>query len=201
MIRAKEGDRLIHSAAVIITFFLFKNNLIHNKEKRIAIYGFEILFSSILNIVLAIVIGALFHQLIDTIIFVAILIFARSFCGGYHADTYLKCNIIFCGNLCLVLILSRLLTGMPIRFFLLLWLVIFAIITIYAPIENKYKSIDSIQKRIAKKISVILCGIVGTISIMLMPQYSHIAYILFLTYLSIVFMMIIEIQKKGGNKT
>lgn len=86
---------MITSLAQRIANFLFKNNAIDEKKIDIYIYGFEIIISSCINIIIATILGILFSQLIECLIFLLSFIFLRKYCGGYHANTYSKCNIIF----------------------------------------------------------------------------------------------------------
>ena len=58
-------------------------------------YGIEITISSILNILIILTISLLFNALIDGFIFLLIFIPTRQFTGGFHADSYLKCNLTF----------------------------------------------------------------------------------------------------------
>lgn len=59
-------------------------------------YGIEISISSLLNIVLVVIAGILIHHIIESIVFLSLFILIRSFTGGYHADTYFRCNLLMC---------------------------------------------------------------------------------------------------------
>ena len=67
-------------------------------------YGIEISISSLLNIVLVVIAGILIHHIIESIVFLTLFILIRSFTGGYHADTYFRCNLLMCTTFILSLI-------------------------------------------------------------------------------------------------
>lgn len=73
-------------------FYLVKNGLIEQDKMAIYKYGYEILIS---NISVALIVRAIFSEFIESIIFLMVFAIMRKYCGGYHANTYLKCEIIF----------------------------------------------------------------------------------------------------------
>lgn len=64
-------------------------------ERAILVYGYEIILSSALSFAAVIVFGVAFCKLFEAIIFFLTFYFIRRRTGGYHADTYFKCNLIF----------------------------------------------------------------------------------------------------------
>lgn len=61
-------------------------------------YGIEITISSMLNIVLVLLMGALTGHLLESVIYLAVFIAVRVITGGYHADTYFRCNLLMCST-------------------------------------------------------------------------------------------------------
>ncbi len=59
-------------------------------------YGIEISISSFLNIFLVLLLGIIINHIAESIIFLLLFILIRSFTGGYHADTYFRCNLLMC---------------------------------------------------------------------------------------------------------
>ena len=58
-------------------------------------YGIEITLSTILNILIILILSLIYGSFFTGIIFLLVFIPLRKFTGGYHADTYMKCNIVF----------------------------------------------------------------------------------------------------------
>lgn len=76
-------------------------------EQEIYQYGFEIALSSILNLIIVLTIGIIFNSILSSIIFIFCFYLIRKQTGGYHADSYLKCNIIFGATFTLVILISH----------------------------------------------------------------------------------------------
>ena len=51
-----------------------------------------------LNIVLVLLMGALTGHLLESVIYLAVFIAVRVITGGYHADTYFRCNLLMCST-------------------------------------------------------------------------------------------------------
>lgn len=105
---------MITALAQYIAGCLLRNDIIESEKLDIYIYGFEVMISSISGFAIALVLGLAFSQLLECILFLIIFVSLRSFCGGYHADTYLKCNIIFAVTITLVMLILKLVPQYPI---------------------------------------------------------------------------------------
>ncbi|MCD7840625.1 MAG: accessory gene regulator B family protein, partial [Erysipelotrichaceae bacterium] len=98
---------MITSMAHYIAVFLLKNDVINKENLNIYIYGFELMISSGINIVTTIVLGVLFSKLTECLVFLISFILLRKYCGGYHANSYLKCNTIFTTNIIIVVLILK----------------------------------------------------------------------------------------------
>ena len=80
----------------IILNFMIKNNVISKDTEEIEFYryGIEITLSSLINIALISIIGIVTNYTFESTMFLAVFIIMRSFTGGYHANTYIKCNLV-----------------------------------------------------------------------------------------------------------
>ena len=76
-----------------ITNMLIKKNLIPIENKEIYLYGFEIITSSIVYALIFLISALITSTLLSSLVFFVGFYFIRKFCGGFHADTYLKCHI------------------------------------------------------------------------------------------------------------
>lgn len=98
---------MITSLAQSIACFLVRNGIIQSENLDIYIYGFEVMISNAISIFIGIVLGLAFSQLIEIASFLFIFVLLRRFCGGYHAQTYLRCNIVFAINITIVLLILK----------------------------------------------------------------------------------------------
>lgn len=167
-------------------------------------YGIEISISSLLNIVLVVIAGILIHHIIESIVFLSLFILIRSFTGGYHADTYFRCNLLMCTTFILTALANSIFSN---KFSLLIIIVLICvtelIVSILGPIENKNKPIDDSKKIKLKITGTAMTSIINCAGLILRESYLG-TMIIFTTFL-IVFLMIAakvkeaKIQERGGN--
>lgn len=94
---------MITSIARYVTDFLLRENVICAEYADLYTYGFEVIQAGAVNIMIVLFMGLLFDQLINGLIFWLAFCMLRKFCGGYHADTYLKCNLLLALNVGMVM--------------------------------------------------------------------------------------------------
>lgn len=148
--------------------YLISSEVIEDNMDCIAYYryGFEITISSLLNIIIILLIGALTHHLPESIAFLLCFIPVRLFTGGYHADTYFKCNTVF-AILFSILILIFSYTVNHITNYAVLAMTIFSLTVFISecPIEHPNKKLNTKQKKRSKIISIILGVVYGTLGL------------------------------------
>ena len=103
-------------------------------------YGIEITISSMLNVVLVLLMGALTGHLLESVIYLAVFIAVRVITGGYHADTYFRCNLLMCSTFIATAFLNDKVCGY-INIWVIAAFVVFEeiIAFVFCPVENKNK--------------------------------------------------------------
>ncbi len=183
--------------AVKIADFLCKNNTIRDEDKDIYIYGFEIFFSNLINFTIVVVLGYLLNELAHAALFYIAFVVTRSYSGGYHASTYLKCNIAFASVFILTMIISRLsLPGISLIYLLVFLAIYVGCILEYAPIENSNKPLSEPGKNKYRKISIVISMCWTVIVIALYFIAKEYATTLTLTLVMIAMLMLIEVNKR-----
>ena len=88
---------MIHTISRNITEFLVKYSVEDKCDLhwKVCCYGIEVTISTLLNCLIVFLIGIFFNMFAESIVFLAAFTPLRIYSGGYHADTYLKCNLIF----------------------------------------------------------------------------------------------------------
>ncbi len=86
---------MINKISKNVAVFFIKNNLVQEDEIDIYIYGLQLIISSILGISIILFFGIISERLTDSLIFLFCFIILRQYSGGYHANSYLKCNLYF----------------------------------------------------------------------------------------------------------
>ena len=87
---------------------LIKNEIVSSEDREIYIYGFEIIISSFFGASSVLFLGIILRSVIESLVFLIIFIVIRQCCGGYHANSYIKCIISFVLVFVLVIIGQRL---------------------------------------------------------------------------------------------
>ena len=72
-----------------------KNGICNSDEIEKVEYGTIVLLSTLIGFGSIFIIGLIFGKLLETLVFSLIFSILRSFTGGYHATTPLKCNLTY----------------------------------------------------------------------------------------------------------
>lgn len=108
----KQGDKMNYLISKILTFITEQNGISNDEEVQdFYRYGIEISISSLLNIILVLLVGLLIGHLLESVVYLILFILIRSFTGGYHADTYFRCNLLMCTTFVLTVLVNTVLTG------------------------------------------------------------------------------------------
>lgn len=162
-------------------------------------YGIEISISSLLNIVLVVIAGILIHHIIESIVFLSLFILIRSFTGGYHADTYFRCNRLMCTTFILTALANSIFSN---KFSLLIIIVLICvtelIVSILGPIENKNKPIDDSKRIKLKIIGIVITLIINCTGLFLSRSYLG-TMIILTTFLIALLMIAAKIKERGSD--
>lgn len=165
-------------------------------------YGIEISISSLLNIVLVVIAGILIHHIIESIVFLTLfilIILIRSFTGGYHADTYFRCNLLMCTTFILTALANSIFSN---KFSLLIIIVLICvtelIVSILGPIENKNKPIDDSKRIKLKIIGIVITLIINCTGLFLSRSYLG-TMIILTTFLIALLMIAAKIKERGSD--
>lgn len=197
---------MITALANYIADFIYANVEMSKEQRSIYVYGYEIIISSVLSFVLLIITGLIFGKILEITAFFIVFYMLRQQTGGYHADTYFKCNFIFEVNIVSVMLLALIdfsyeaYVGINIGAFVLCLATVF----ILAPMENENKPITPNLRLKHKIVALILTAIFETTSILL---FSHIkfSFCISMAMTSTALAMLINIKKgekeyeKGNN--
>lgn len=130
---------MLNKSAVYLVGLLEKHYQISQEEQPIYIYGFELLISTLLSMTSIIFISLLINKLSYAMSFFLFFFILRLFCGGYHANTYLKCfittNTIFASTI----LLTKLYLLLHVKWVMpILVTVSMVIVWLFSPIKNKH---------------------------------------------------------------
>lgn len=193
---------MIESAASLIVGLLIRHQIIGYQQAPIYQYGFEILISSAVTCMIAVGLGIAFKCLFASLLYFGMFVVLRSICGGYHANTYWQCNMIFFLVTTIVLALFRFL---PISEFNELHYCSIAlsilITAVYAPVENKNKPLTKKQKNQFRIIGTGMTMLLSLISCLLLIKFRDPYCILIdATLLVVAISMFVTDPRKKGEE-
>lgn len=191
---------MITALANRIVDFIYANTELSEEQREIYIYGYEIIISSAVTFILLVMTGLIFGRLPESIIFFLVFYILRQKTGGYHAETYLKCNLIFEINIILVMLLTLIDFSLSVLIAVNIaaYVLCIAAILILAPIENINKPIPADSRQKFKIMALVLAFIFEIASICLL-KYDGFSLCISMAMASTAFAMIIN--QKERNKT
>lgn len=140
---------------------------IKEDDKELYAYGLEVAFGISINILTTIFIGIFFGMVLESMVFLLIYIPIRSYSGGYHANSNLKCYFLSC---LLILFVLVVISYMPDESYVNIIIGIICIATpsilILAPIEDYNKPIDDKERQVFKHKIRLISSFYIVISIM-----------------------------------
>ena len=193
---------MIESIASIITNFLIKRDVVTQKDKDIYKYGFEILLSSIIGILLVLVFGMAAGSLITSLIFILVFCSLRFKCGGYHANSYISCNIVFVTVFMVVLLIEKFSENVAISppTFILIFLLGLFVMYKYAPVENVNKPLDEDEKKSGKRQSFVLYIVWWVVGVVLYKIAYSVMVALAASLLMVIILMLVGFVKERKIK-
>lgn len=163
---------MIAKLAKSTAHFFYKKNIVKQEDEEVYAYGMELLYSSIFNIFLAVLISVATNTFLPTTVFAFAFAILRQYIGGYHAKTHFGCMSILTVVLIIFSILSK---NIPINFEIPISSVVTVIsiilVILFAPVENSNKPLSDNDKIRLRK-NGILCIFIISIIIMVMDIFA-----------------------------
>ncbi len=138
-----------------ITENMEDNHIIKHDDRELYVYGFNQGLNILLNLITTLVVGLLFRNILELAIFIAAYIPLRSFAGGYHAKTPLRCYIYSIIMLILVSVGMRYLLFVDMVYYVIL-AISALIIFVLSPVEDKNKPLDKIELKVYRKRTLLI---------------------------------------------
>lgn len=160
---------MLHRISESIAVFLFDKS--DKYPIDIYIYGIELMISSLIGTIIILFLGLVLNVIIESIIFMVSLSLIRLFCGGYHAKTYFKCNLIFVISFVFALFVAK-----KAIFFISLYyyytlmglfLLSFIIFLKFSPVDNENKRVPVEKMKTYKVISILILVVELSVTLLL----------------------------------
>lgn len=195
---------MFYKTSVYIADILEQQNKFAPEDKEVYRYGIQQGLNLTLNILTTIIIGVLCGMAYPSILFLVCYMPLRSFCGGYHAKTHLRCYIYSVIMITSILLVAKYAT-FNIVLYEVLVLISLIIILLLAPVEDENKKLDSDEKRVFRKRAYVIAFLeVLLYHIFLLTHLTYCYIILCVALFSLSILMIIGsiknyIQRKHMN--
>lgn len=194
-----EGEtEMITELSKRISLFLCRKNIIAEDLIEVYQYGFETIISTLLGFFITVIIGITFRMTLLSLFYYFIFVILRQFTGGYHADTYLKCNLIFAATTVFIFGMSKMAAIgdiYTIGFHLLILVFSIMVIWIKAPVENENKPLSEKQKIRNHWFSVITAMVLAIISGFLYKEAVLVSALIAFTLFVVAVMTVIATPK------
>ena len=150
-----------------ITENMVKHSTVSPEDKELYLFGVQQGLSILLNIATTVAVGLAFGVFWQLLLFMGGYIPLRSFAGGYHAKTPLRCYVLSI----LILVAVALMTKyVVLHIFVQVGLLLSASVIIIAlsPVGNDNKPLDELEKKVYKRKAVGICTFEFAIGIFLL---------------------------------
>lgn len=186
---------MLNKIATSLAKKLISNKTISEEMLDIYVYGFELLISFLFSTTIVIACGMILNRMSQTIAFLCVFIFLRSFTGGYHAKTYLFCSVVTLLTYGIVLLASSLME-VTIIYYVLILIVGIILLIIFAPIKHPNKEIVPKQRIKYKLISLILFFLFSTVGILLIKISNDTSSAIMFTLIADLVLLFIKNRKE-----
>lgn len=129
-----------------------REQVIQEEDTDVYLYGVQLVLSTVLSFIIILLCGLISGQLLLSVLFLLCVVPLRMYCGGYHAKSYLKCDLVFLGCFFGNCIAYWLTGGLPVITFAL-GAIAALVICWFAPIENPNKPFTTKEGKRYRRIS------------------------------------------------
>lgn len=184
-----------------VVAFICRNMQVDDEMTEVYKYGIEIIVSSLINFLLILISSLILGDLLAGIVFMTLFVLLRSYTGGYHAETYLRCNIAFICTYLATYVIAQAISVVEHNIVITGVALVLAYIPIwiFAPVKNRHKYLSKEKIRFSRVVSAIVYFLSTLIAMILCINNIWYGYLLAITDISISLLVMVEVfmQKKG----
>lgn len=162
-------------------------------------YGIEITISTALNIILTMAVAVLSGHALCGVLFLACFSAIRSYCGGYHADTYFSCNCVMVILFSTAYILSSIAAYYDFHSLIAeiaAVVVSFIPLAVFSPVKNVHKELSDKKKRRCRIISFVLYWLFSAAGVLVFRFNILYGSIIIIALMEISALILVEITRQ-----
>lgn len=136
---------------------LTRSDIVKAEDAEIYIYGINQILMYSINISSALIIGLIFDVFTEVAVFMAAYIPLRSFAGGYHAKTPLRCYVF---SVIMLIVVSIGLKYLHIADWVYYAVLVAAtlVVLVLSPVEDRNKPLDEIEHKVYKRRTILIAA-------------------------------------------
>ncbi|MBQ6944103.1 MAG: accessory gene regulator B family protein [Ruminococcus sp.] len=194
---------MFERTAIKISCWMVRNKIIESDRIMVVKWGIRSILDTIFNIMTFLIIGLFMRMVTEIIVFTLGYIPLRSYAGGYHAKTPLRCWII--SNL-ILFVAMKMICYMKnfTSIFVFLAIISVYILIVLMPVSDIHKPLNENDKNKYKLIGVVILAIEITITIIFyIIAWENMVYCFFSVWIILAVMLILGKlkNKKKENST
>lgn len=169
---------MFNNGVIRFVDILIQKGICKKKDREIVIYGLKSGVKLLFNMLTTVVLGVIFKQIIESIVFLIFFPLIRTYAGGYHAKSPIVCYFLSSGIVVLLLAIIKY-TPANYIFFTSIFLLLIGLFLLFkiAPIDTKAKLFDEVEKKyFRKKVLINLVLECTLILVMFIFNFDKIAY-------------------------
>lgn len=136
---------------------LTRSDIVKAEDAEIYIYGINQILMYSINISSALIIGLIFGKFFEAAVFIVAYCSLRSFAGGYHAKTPLRCYVFSVIMLIIVLVGIKYLYLTEWMYYVVL-LAAALVVIVLSPVEDRNKPLDEIEHKVYKRRTILIAA-------------------------------------------
>lgn len=158
---------MLSKLSLLIAERFVKNNKTSYDEIEIYQYGFFVLISEFVFLLISLVLGLLFNALIQSLILYFSFFIIRKYAGGYHASTETRCEIFTTLSILACAVVIRISQTHDFRIALLIIAIISAVlIGMLCPLDTPEKPLSEKEFKYFRKISWIILFVIVSLIVL-----------------------------------
>ena len=193
---------MIAAISMKISKSLLKSNAINQNELNVYAYGIQLLILGIVDWCITFLFMLLIGEIYLSIAYLSVFFILRKHCGGYHAETHIRCIVISNTVYVLSVLVSANMQYENFTTLLLVGEIInFIIIYKFSPVEHPNKHIEPIEMARHRKIGRIYNLVFGLVAIgLVLGSINQYACAVFMAQLSVSIAVVLQRIKNRTRK-
>ena len=163
---------MLNKLSALLTDKMLQKGSITKEDRELYVYGFFMLLSHLLYLVLICIMGLILGCVPESLVFYVAFQFIRRYAGGYHAKTETRCEIMSFLSLAACIAVIRL--SQSVRLALPLFaasLVAAVCIAVFCPLDTPEKPLSKKERRYFRKISLVILLVIT--AVILVTYFLH----------------------------